>query len=169
MHQSGATLSPMSAATTKVTWPDYLGMVNLLVFAISLPVFSFYAAIQSVTWFTGYQPGEREEQLTWFMVGLASTGLAIVLAGISAVAGGRHARVLAGITIPLAVLGFAFFGLATKGAADSLPEAPPPAAQPAGPGCRPDSHPAVFGGDTRYQPCTVDGLLVDGGCVYRAT
>ncbi len=144
----------MSASAKSPTWTEYVGFAALLLFALAIPFFAFYGALTSVPWFGAQsQPGDRQEQYTWLMVGLASNVLAIVLAAVAAGAGKRPARVLAAITLPIALVGVVILGLLAKGTADMLPDEPPAAVQPEYPSCGPDSRPTVYGGDDRYTPC----------------
>jgi len=156
MHQHTATLTPMSASAKTPGWSETLGFANLLLFALAIPFFALYGAFASVSWLGAQsRPGEREEQLVWLTIGATSAGLAVLIAVITAFIGPRSARILAAITLPIALVGFGFMGLATKGAADSLPK-PPAAEQSSGPTCGPDSHPPVYGADSTYTPCPDD-------------
>lgn len=147
----------MTAPVKASSWTEYLGFTSLLLFALAVPFFAFFNALTAVSWFGAQsQPGEREEQFTWLIVGIASNALAIVLALIAAAAGKKAARVLAAVTVPIALVGVVFLGYVAKGTADMLPDRPAAAEQSDRPTCGPDSRPAAYGGDSRYTVCPDD-------------
>lgn len=87
-------------------WPEYLGLAALVVFTLVVP----FLAFMQLHWLGPRTPAQIAQDSATGYVIAASDGLAIVLASIAAFAGGRAARVMAAITIPIAFVGLVAFG-----------------------------------------------------------
>lgn len=100
---------------------------------------------------------EGRETLGWLIAG-AVCGVLAVIGGAAAVALDRRVatRIVGALAIASGVLTIGFFGVFLVSAARTAD--PPSASSGAAsePTCGPDSHPAFYGGDSRWEPCPQD-------------
>lgn len=105
-------------------WPDGLAIVALLAFALVIPAVALFGMVFAAPWFTGAaSDADKIEQYVWGVVATTSAAIALVTAVVAAILGGRRARVLAWVTVPLALIGLYFFGGNTVSASHELPAA----------------------------------------------
>jgi hypothetical protein len=138
---------------SRPAWANPAASIALVVFTVFVPFLAFAGVIGAASWFGSTQSDDdRIASFVWSLVAVISLVIAFVVAVVAAVAGGRAARILACITVPLTLVGLVFFGALTASSGDRLPQA---TASPtvAEPDCGPDSRPPVYGADSRYSPC----------------
>lgn len=152
---TGHTSTPLRA---NPRWPGILAAVSLAVFALVLPWVAFGGVIKDVSIWGGgtFTESQMRAQLAWATTGLIS-GLLAVGTAIAAIVGSRTTgpRVASGFSIGLGTIAALVFLVITSGISSALPHEAPDAGPPV-PSCGPDSHPLVFGGDSRYTPCPED-------------
>ena len=134
-------------------WSSPAASIALIVFTVFIPFLAFAGVIGAASWFGSTQSdADKVTSFAWSLAAVISLVIAFVLAVVAAMAGGRAARILACVTVPLTLVGLVFFGALTASSADRLPQATtsPIAAEP---DCGPDSRPPFYGADSRYSPC----------------
>lgn len=146
--------------TPQRTWPMPTAVAALVLFAIVVPLgCMFFGFLSSFSLAGGTPPTDDAQDVTrgLFIAAAISALLAIGLAIASAI-GARTigVRVVAVLAILVALVTGGFPAVLLLSELRSNIAANPPPAEPAAASCGPESHPVVFGGDSRYQPCADD-------------
>jgi hypothetical protein len=139
------------------SWPMSVAVLSLVLLAILIPIAAMLIAFAaSFTIWGEVSPERAADSYHAVLVGAISGGLAVV-GGVVAVVAGR------GVAVRIVAACALLIGLFTGGVhtlfALSYQRSITPVAvpqQPPAPTCGPDSHPAVFGGDSRYTACPDD-------------
>lgn len=140
-----------------------MASIALVVFTVFIPFLALAGVIGAASWFGSAQSdADKIESFAWSLAAVISLVIAFVGALVAAMAGGRAARILACITVPLTLGGLVFFGALTASSGDRLPHATTPPPIFAEPDCGPDSRPPFYGADSRYSPCE-DALAIAEG------
>ncbi|MGN6272050.1 MAG: hypothetical protein ACTHMQ_03060 [Protaetiibacter sp.] len=144
---------------SRPSWSSPAASIALVVFTVFIPFLAFAGVIGAASLFGGTQSdADKVTSFAWSLAAVVSLVIAFVLAVVAAMAGGRAARILVCITVPLSLVGLIVFGAMTASFGDRLPQAttPPIVAEP---DCGPDSRPPFYGADSRYSPCD-DALAI---------
>ena len=148
-------------ASPKKHWPMTLATLSLIFLAIIIPIGAFLVGIVSNFSLSGQTPTPDRAQDAFYavLVGLISGALAVI-AGIVAIFAGRGVgvRVVAVVAI---LVGLFTGGIHSLFVYSYIRSTTPPVTAPEGPSCGPGSHPAVFGGDSRYTACPDDLATAD--------
>ncbi len=146
--------------TTPRTWPLPNAVAALALFAIVIPVACiFFGLLESFSFSNSTPPDESAYAITrvWLVAGTVSAVIAIGLGLSSAIAGrGVAVRIVSVLAILAALVTGGFQGLLLLSEAREALDSMPDHVEPVPPPCGPESHPTVFGGDSRYQPCAAD-------------
>jgi len=149
----------------KRTWPMPNAIAALVLFAVLVPLAcTFLGFWLSFSLPGGTPPSDDNRDVTrgLFIAGGVSALVAIGMALASAVAGrGVAVRVVAVVAILVALATGGFLGVMLLSEARSQVDSSQGPAEPAAPSCGPESHPTVFGGDSRYEACADDIATAD--------
>jgi hypothetical protein len=105
-------------------WPNGLALIALIAFALIVPTIALFGMIFASSWLgTTASDLDRIEKFVWGVVATTSCAVALVSALVAAIFGGRMTRVLACVTVPLALFGLYFYGSNTIIASHELPTA----------------------------------------------
>lgn len=129
-----------------------------LVGVVLVNYFSLVSVLSSVQFYRDMYLADYKDRRTTGAVAVAVLLTLIVIAVVSAVKGGTGARVAAGFTIALGVVGVGVFGLLAASAQQTIDERTPnpPAEAVAGPTCGPEYLPPFFGPDDTFRACDAD-------------
>ena len=148
----------------KRTWPMPTAVGALVVFATLIPLgclfFGFVAAFR----LSGTSPAMDDYSTVrgLLIAAVISAVIAIGTALASAFAGrSAGVRVVAVIAILVALVTGGVPGVILLNQLRDQADSPDGLSEPVAPACGPESHPVVFGGDSRYEPCPADVAIAD--------
>lgn len=163
---SGTVTEPSTAGKRpdkRPAWPLTLATVSLVLLTLVLPIALGYFAFVSAFCLPQACDGRDGTGAMIAMIIAAISGFAGAVGGIVAAVAGRGVAVkivgILALIIGLVTGGFPALLVYNQARMEQL--ANPPAPEPPGPSCGPESHPAVFGGDSRYTPCPEDAAVAD--------
>ncbi len=113
----------MSITQDQRQWPNSLALLALIAFALIIPTIALLGMAFASPWLGATSDFDRIEKFGWGIVATTSCALALVGALVAAIFGGRMTRVLAWVTVPLALFGLYFYGSNTIIASQELPAA----------------------------------------------
>jgi hypothetical protein len=148
----------------KRSWPMPTAVAALVLFATLIPLGCLFVAFVAAFRLSGTSPTEDDySTVTGLLIAaVISAAIALGMALASAFGGrGPGVRVVAIIAILVALVTGGVPGVILlsqlRGQADSAGGP----SEPVAPACGPESHPVVFGGDSRYTPCDDDIATAD--------
>lgn len=130
-----------------------LAIAAIVVLGLILPAWLWLSGVfQTISFFgSSVDDDARARGTTSFVIGLVCAGISVVVV---LVASRRSSPVPRAVVGTIAVLVALITGGVNAATAIGIqPERQTQAEEETGPTCGPDSHPTVFGGDARYDPC----------------